>query len=157
MVKNASGKSGYRSFTIVGVGKQNNCKTKFHGGKYVSRTASGAARKAFSELCRIKAMRGQCTLNVSIKETTQGSKKKVYTYKLKRYKLAKPVIRFEGTNNEYVNIYGFKATSLKGRKITPAKKCKSKKQTRGRMSKRTKGHRNSPNNVRRKLRKMLRM
>lgn len=157
MVKNASGKQGYRSFTVVGVGKHANCKTKFHGGKYVSKDASGAARKAFSELCRVKKIRGVCTLVVSIKETTQGSKKKVYTYKLKRHKLKQPVIRFEGTDSEYVNLYGVRATSLKDKKITPSKKCKSKKQTRGRMSKKTKGRRNSPNNIRRRIARMLRM
>ena len=157
MVKNASGKQGYRSFTVVGVGKQSGCKTKFHGGKYVSRTASGAARKAFSELCRIKKIRGVCTLTVSVKETTQGSSKKVYTYKLNRHRLKKPMIMQEGTDNEYVIQYGVKGKSLKGRKVVPSKKCKSKKQTRGRMSKRTKGKRNSTNNVRRRIARMLRM
>ena len=157
MVKNASGKDGYRSFTVVGVGKQSGCKTKFHGGKYVSKSASGAARKAFSELCRVKKIRGVCTLVISIRETTQGGKGKVYTYKLNRHKLKKPIIRFEGTDNEYVILYGVSEKSLKGRKIVQSKKCKTNKQSRGRMSKRTKGRRNSMTTVRRRLRKYLSM
>ena len=34
MVKNSQGKAGYRSFTVVEIGKHGGCKTKFHGGRY---------------------------------------------------------------------------------------------------------------------------
>ena len=51
--------------------------------------------------------------------------------------------------------YGVTGKSLKGEKF-PSKNVNLKNRP-GRMSKRTKGHRNSANNVRRKLRKMLKM
>ena len=47
-----------------------------------------------------------CALFVNMTETTQGSKKNVYSYKLQRRKLAKPVVRFENTDKEYVIEYG---------------------------------------------------
>ena len=77
MVKNASGKEGYRSFTVLEVGKHGGCKTKFKGGKYVSKNPGSAVKKAFRELCRVKRIRGVCTLVVTIRETTKNSSKKV--------------------------------------------------------------------------------
>ena len=57
MVKNSQGKAGYRSFTVVEVGKHGGCKTKFRG-RYVGRNAVGAARKAFNDFCRVKRIKG---------------------------------------------------------------------------------------------------
>ena len=101
------GKSGYRSFTIAGAAKRAGCTTKGLGGRFVNRTPAEAARKAFSDLCRIKRIRGVCTLFVTMRDTTKGSKQngKLYTYKLQRQKLAKPMIMLEGTDNEYVIEY----------------------------------------------------
>lgn len=78
--------SDYRSFTIKKVsttsghvkGKEN------LGGRYISKTSSGAARKAATQICRASNIKGRCVLTVTIKETTKGSKKKEYTYKVKR-------------------------------------------------------------------------
>ena len=157
MVKNASGRDGYRSFTIVNVGKQGGCKTKFHGGKYVSKTPVQAARKAFTELCRVKRIRGVCTLVVSVQETTSGSSKKVFSYKLNRLKLKQPMIMQEGTDNEYVIEYETKVKALKG--VVPTE-CKKKGQSRGRMRKRTarkRSSRKTPNNVRRLRKRLTRM
>ena len=145
MVKNSQGKAGYRSFTVIEVGKHGGCRTKFHGGRYVGRNAVGAARKAFNDFCRVKRIRGVCALVVTVKETTSGSKGKVFSYKLNRRKLAEPIIRLEGTNNEFVIEYGVtaKATSV-------PQACKNPGQTRGRMKKRTaKQSKRSANNVRR--------
>lgn len=145
MVKSSSGKSGLRSFAVVGATRQGACKTKSHRGRYIGRTPAGAARKAFSELCRVKRIRGICTLFVTIKETTQGSAHKQYTYKLSRRKLKNPLIMMEGTDKEYVIEYGVTAKST-----SAPKNCKSPGQTRGRMKKRTaRRARKSPNNVRR--------
>jgi len=145
MVKNASGKDGYRSFTVIDVGKHGACKTKFHGGKYISKTPVSAAKKAFNELCRVKKIRGVCTLEITVKETTKNSKEKEYTYKLHRKKLKNPIIRKpSGSNSEYVIEYGVEAKSS-----PKSAKCKQKKQTRGRMKKRTaRKTKKSANNVR---------
>ena len=83
MVKK-SGKVGYRSFTVVQVTKTGGCKTKFHGGRYVGRNPVGAARKAFNDFCRVKRIKGVCALVVTVKETTSGSKGKVFSYKLNK-------------------------------------------------------------------------
>ena len=113
MVKSSSGKDGYRSFTVINVGKHGGCKTKFHGGRYKGKTPAGAARKAFTEFCRIKRIRGVCTLVIVIQETTSGSKKHVSAYKLQRHKLKNPLIRLEGTNKEFVIEYQSSIKSLK--------------------------------------------
>jgi hypothetical protein len=80
-----------RSFTIVSVedthGKAKGKKNL--GGRFLSDTPSGAARKAISRICRESAIKGQCTLKVTIRETTQGSQHKEYSYKGKR--MMKPV------------------------------------------------------------------
>lgn len=145
MVKNSQGKAGYRSFTVVEVGKHGGCKTKFHGGRYVGRNAVGAARKAFNDFCRVKRIKGVCAMVVTVKETTAGSKGKVFSYKLNRRKLAEPIIRLEGTKNEFVVEYGVTAKST-----TVPVACRTPGQTRGRMKKRTaKKNKKSANNVRR--------
>ena len=87
MVKKSDGRDGYRSFTVEKVGKHGSCKTKGHGGRFVNKTPAGAARKAFSEFCRTKRIRGVCTLIVTIRETTSGKSGKLFTYKLNRMKL----------------------------------------------------------------------
>ena len=136
-----SGKEGYRSFTVVGVGKHGSCKTKGLGGRFVNRKPAEAARKAFNELCRLKNVKGQCTLIVTIRETTQGSANKEFTYKLKREKLNKPVVRLEGTNNEYVIKY---QTVVKAVDVS-AFPCKKEGQSPGPMRKRVKSVKASNN------------
>ena len=145
MVKSSSGKSGLRSFAIVGATRQGACKTKSRRGRYVGRTPAGAARKAFNQLCRVKRIRGICTLFLTIQETTQGSAHKMFTYKLARRKLKSPLIMMEGTEKEFVIEYGVTVKST-----SAPKDCKKPGQSRGRMKKRTaRKTRKSPNNVRR--------
>lgn len=142
MVKK-NGKQGYRSFTLIAASKAEQCKTKGYGGRFINKTPSGAAKKAFTDLCRTKNIRGVCTLFVVIKETTTGSKSKgrVYSYKIQRQKLAKPIIRLEGTDNEFVIEYLPKIVKSMGSEIPECdkdiKNNKSSKQTRGRQKKRT--------------------
>lgn len=144
MVKK-SGSDGFRSFTVVKVGKHGSCKTKGQGGRFINKTPAGAAKKAFSEFCRTKRIKGICTLIVTIKETTAGSVGKVFTYKLNRIKLKEPIIRFEGSDKEYVIEYQSKIKS-----ITVPVECKKPGQTRGRALKRTsKRNKIKANNVRR--------
>lgn len=80
-----------RSFTLVAVedthGKAKGKKNL--GGRFLHDTPAGAARKAVSRICRESAIRGQCTLVVTIRETTQGSAHKEYRYKGKR--VMKPI------------------------------------------------------------------
>jgi hypothetical protein len=134
MVKSSSGKTNMRSFIVMGVTRQGGCDTKFKKGRFVGRNPVGAARKAFNGFCRVKRIRGICTLTVTVQETTVGSAKKSFTYKLHRKKLKTPKVMMEGTDKEYVIEYGVTAKSS-----NLLVKCKSsaKGKTRGRMAKRT--------------------
>tara|TARA_B100001175_G_scaffold317941_1_gene337946 strand:+ start:2753 stop:3121 length:369 start_codon:yes stop_codon:yes gene_type:complete len=115
-------KEGVRSFTVVELMKPAQLTAKRHsmkktgltnddGGRFESKDPAGAARKAFNQACRDKDIKGQCTLVVKIQETTAGSRKKVYTYKLKRIKLKKPIIMVRG-GVEYPIEYDTKIESL---------------------------------------------
>jgi hypothetical protein len=75
-----------RSFTIVNVtdskGKK---KGKVNlGGRFISSTPAGAARKAGSQICKNTTVKGRCSLVITVKETTQGSKNKEFSYKFTR-------------------------------------------------------------------------
>ena len=50
----------------------------------MSKTPMGAAKKAFSQVCQNKRKPGICSYTVTVRETTQGSAKKEYTYKVNR-------------------------------------------------------------------------
>ena len=150
MVKRVGDKDGYRSFTIINVGKSSGCKTKFgrgkYGGRYISKSASAAASKAFSELCRTKRIRGVCTMYITLQETTKNSNHKTYVYKANRQRLKEPLIMMEGTDKEYVIEYKPVVRSVKN-----AKKCTNNNQTQGRRLKKTaKKTHLTPNNVRRR-------
>ena len=97
---------GDRSFTVVELLKpaqktkkgsmKKTSLTAGVGGRFISKDPAGAARKAFSQACREKKIRGQCTLVVHIKETTAGSSKKDYMYKAKRIKRKEPLVLTRG-------------------------------------------------------------
>lgn len=72
-----------RSFTIESV-KRGSRNIRFTGGRYISESPMGAAKKAFSQACRFEGAKGRCSMVVSIRETTAGSDKKVYKYKASR-------------------------------------------------------------------------
>jgi len=85
----------YRSFTVL---------TKNHGGRFISKTPDGAAKKAYSSL------KCKTTCDIKIQETTQGSKKKIYEYRVKRIK-NNQVVDFKG-GDEVVFKYIIKTKSL---------------------------------------------
>ena len=94
-----------RSFKLHAVGKHENKETSFKPGRYMGRDPASAAKKAFSQLCKAKKIKGRCTLNIAIKEITTGSKHKVYTYRAKRHKLKEPKIFKKNTPQQYVVEY----------------------------------------------------
>ncbi len=85
--------SGKKSYKIVHVKKSNGCVTKHNtNSRYLSRTPSGAAKKALTSLCSQKSIKGVCTFYITIQESTRGSNKKQFTYLCKRSKLEKPLV-----------------------------------------------------------------
>lgn len=128
MRKTSTGKL-KRSFTIVDAKQSDGCKTKFNynknTGTFVSSSPDGAAKKAVSKLCRIKRTSGTCTFIVTMKETSQGSKGNLYSYKVKRSKAE--------TEGPFGNMYVNKAKSVK---TTKSVRCSKSKKTKKRSSRR---------------------
>jgi hypothetical protein len=120
--------SGKRSFTINNAYHVDGCPTKFshkdYTGRYIKNSPQRAALNALSELCRVKRIRGQCTLYIEMRETTQGSSGKLYAYHCKRIHLKKP-IELNGRVIHYFN----KAKPV----IIPTEKCKKSHKSSGRM------------------------
>ena len=84
--------SSNRTFTIHDATTVNGCRTKIpHNTRYNSSSAEAAAKKAHTVLCGRKHVKGMCTFVITMRETTQGSSKKLYTYKVTRRKLEEPV------------------------------------------------------------------
>jgi hypothetical protein len=81
-----------RSFTIIGIysgGK----KIRFDGGRYISDIPSRAAAKAFNKACQHLGKKGRASMVVKLQETTAGSQKKTFSYKVVRVKEHREVIR----------------------------------------------------------------
>lgn len=81
-----------RSFTLSSVSR-GNTKMRLSGGRYISETPSGAARKAFSKIIQTRDIKGKVTLKISVTETTQNSAKKTWTYKVSKIPETTTVIR----------------------------------------------------------------
>jgi hypothetical protein len=86
-----------RSFTVDAF-YQNNKHLRANGGRYISSTPSGAAKKAFSQYYRHHKKSGRFSLEIHISETTSGSAKKVFKYKVSKVNDPKEVLR----NGEYI-------------------------------------------------------
>jgi hypothetical protein len=70
-----------RSFTVEAAYSSGR-KLRFKGGRYMSEIPSNAAKKAFSQMSQ--KMKGRVTIEVHLRETTQGSAHKTYKYKVTR-------------------------------------------------------------------------
>lgn len=115
-----------RTFKVVDAKRQNKCDTKFKPGRYTGKSPASAALKAFNQLCRVKKVKGVCTLVITVQETTRGSEGKMFSYKLNRMKLAKPVVFFEGTDKEYTIKYKSVAKSVNVDKLPNCKRTDGK-------------------------------
>ena len=117
-----------RSFTINNVYHVDGCKTKFshkdYTGRFIKISAQRAASAALTQLCNVKKIRGQCTLYIEMRETTQGSKHKLYGYHCKRIMYDKPVMRGDIAFNYYN-----KCTRVR----IPSEKCEKSHKSSGRM------------------------
>ena len=75
-----------RSFTVVrAIDKYGKKKGSANlRGRFRSKTPVGAAKKSFTRICNKSAIKGQCSMNITIQETTRGSKHKEFSYHLIR-------------------------------------------------------------------------
>ena len=114
-----------RTFKIVKINNKN-----VNRGRYTTNSSpSSVAKKVFSKL--YSKMKNKLT-TFMIKETTQGSSKKVYgPYKGKRIKLKKPrMVKFKGTKELVPIRYETKIYKVKNKKkTTPIKKKTTKRKT----------------------------
>jgi hypothetical protein len=115
-----------RSFKITHASTVNGCKTKIpHHTRYISSSPKAAAKKALTTLCSRKSIHGKCTLIITVKETTNDSPKKSFTYKVSRTKLDKPVVLANGVTFHY------KTSAHKASPRKPSRRCR--RQSPGRM------------------------
>ena len=86
-----------KNYKVVSVLSKDGCNTKFNPDGRYSSDKSGtplpAAKKAFSELCRVKNIRGQCTFFVTVEESYRGSNKKQFS----------PMKRVSALNQSYLD------------------------------------------------------
>lgn len=82
------------------------------GGRYKGNVPSDAAKKAFSRICHGSKIHGVCTLYIVIRETTRGSKKYYYVYKMHR-KLKKNPKKVKINGKEIEFKYEIDATAIK--------------------------------------------
>ena len=129
-----------RTFTIHNVTKIDGCSTKKpRNSRYLNDNPMSAAKKAHTVLCNRKRIHGSCTLIITMRETTAGSAKKLYTYKVTRSKLSEPVELDNGVTFEY------ETTAHKTKPRKTHKKCsrsrgpmnRSRKRSRRRSTKRS--------------------
>jgi hypothetical protein len=72
-----------RSFTVESFYKAGS-KLKTNGGRYISSTPASAAKKAFSQYYRNHKKSGRFSLEVHIRETTNGSAHKTFKYQVSK-------------------------------------------------------------------------
>lgn len=83
---------GDRSFTVDALYKSGS-RLRKTGGRYISITPAGAAKKAFSQYYREHNIKGKITLEVHVKETTRGSSGKVFKYRVSKIQQHREVQR----------------------------------------------------------------
>jgi hypothetical protein len=107
---------GQRSFSIIYLKSKSKGQKSKEGGRYISKTPQRAAIKAFNQECRKSKIKGQCSLIIVLRETTSGSKHKLYRYRMKRIKLSKPMKIKRG---DVEIIVKYKTTALKLKSSEP--------------------------------------
>ena len=73
-----------------------------NGGRYAGKNPMQAAKKAFTRISKAGKKKGTCAYVFSIQETTQGSAKKVFTYRGERRQLEKPQAITKGDTQYFI-------------------------------------------------------
>lgn len=73
----------FRSFTIDSIHKYpGGSKINYTGGRFISDTPSAAAKKAFTKAYHHLHAKGPISFKICMRETTRGSSKKEYLYRV---------------------------------------------------------------------------
>jgi len=91
-----------RSFTITSVEKTDGGKINFTGGRYISNTPRECVKKMFSKIIQSKSSAPR-SLKIHMRETTSGSAKKEYSYKVNKQP-KKVTIERNGVEITYTHI-----------------------------------------------------
>lgn len=89
-----------RSFTIESIKKYGGGKINYTGGRFISDTASSAAKKAFTKAYHHLNAKGPMSLKICIRETSSDSSKKMYYYRVTK-KSEKVEVEKNGTTVIY--------------------------------------------------------
>jgi len=73
-----------RSFTIKSIYNTRGGRVNYTGGRFISETPSGAAKKAFSKAYHSVDASGPLSLKIKLQETTRGSLNNIYEYRVTR-------------------------------------------------------------------------
>ena len=94
MVRKSSKGIDKRTFTLEDAVDHKGCRDKVlpkgYIGNYLGSSPMQAARKALTKICQLTNVKGRCSYFIVLRETTQGSSKKVFIYKVRREKLDEP-------------------------------------------------------------------
>ena len=94
MVRKSSTGVEKRTFILEDAVDHKGCRDKVlpkgYIGNYLGSTPMQAARKALTKICQLTNIKGRCSYYIVLRETTQGSSKKVFIYKVRREKLDEP-------------------------------------------------------------------
>ena len=115
MVKKSSNPDvSYRSFKIEG------SSIGFEGGKFISKTPTGAAKKVSRKLFDLvqknheyAKYKSDKDVQFIIRESTQGSSHKTYAYEGHKVVLSQPVVRVLPNGTEYTIEFEYKTFALK--------------------------------------------
>ena len=131
-----------RTFTLIAAFYSNGCPTTIKKNTtYKGLTPSTAGKKAFTELCRMKRIKGVATFYIVIREKTKDSMKKTYSYFVQRKKLKYPIVRFANTSKEFKIMY---QNIIHSKKVPSFTKCMS--QSKSRIKKKTEMNRGGGKN-----------
>jgi len=106
-----------RAFTITHVQRDGGKDaSSVSGGRFMSKTPAGAARKAANQACRTFG-EDECTIQIHIRETSKNSSKKEYKYFATRSLVGEKGVDFKTKVGEKVKVpfkYSMQLKSMKG-------------------------------------------
>jgi hypothetical protein len=73
-----------RSFTILKIQRTGDKRVNYIGGRFLSETPAASASKMFTKAYHHLNAKGPMSMKITLRETSQGSNKKEYVYRITR-------------------------------------------------------------------------